>query len=194
MPARIGRGHRLGLGKRMTRDADGVRRRDALGAAREACHGGAMRTSPPARRRALVLLALAPAVYVALAACGPTAPYGPAPTIDPNQQVVQPEPPPEPTGPKIDPSAVSGVQTRADAGATDAAPATDGGRTCTGVTGCGQGELCQGPEGCTTPWTCGPSRPCTRDLAQFCGCNGVTFQGSSSCPPQPYKHKGPCNP
>jgi hypothetical protein len=35
-------------------------------------------------------------------------------------------------------------------------------------------------------------RACTRDLALFCGCNGLTFRGSSTCPPQPFKHRGAC--
>jgi len=26
----------------------------------------------------------------------------------------------------------------------------------------------------------------------YCGCDGQTFQGSGSCPPRPYSHRGAC--
>jgi len=64
--------------------------------------------------------------------------------------------------------------------------------TCTSNADCAAGEMCSGPEGCDVPWTCGPARPCTKDLVFYCGCDGKEHQGSGSCPPAPYKHKGPC--
>lgn len=46
-----------------------------------------------------------------------------------------------------------------------------------------------GPE---MPGTCAAQRPCTRDLRAFCGCDGVTFFTSSSCPRQRYQSSGAC--
>lgn len=67
-------------------------------------------------------------------------------------------------------------------------------RTCARQTDCPAGTECVGPEGCGVPWTCvgGLGRPCTDDLAPFCGCDGQTVRGSSSCPPAPYRFRGPC--
>lgn len=64
--------------------------------------------------------------------------------------------------------------------------------TCTSNDDCEEGEMCAGPAGCDIPWTCQPMRPCTRDLRQYCSCDGETIEGSGSCPPAPYKHPGPC--
>lgn len=80
---------------------------------------------------------------------------------------------------------------------TDVAlPRMDAGavRTCSVASDCLSGEACIGPEGCGVPWTCQPAagRACTDDLAPFCGCDGTTFRGSSSCPERPFAHRGPC--
>lgn len=66
--------------------------------------------------------------------------------------------------------------------------------SCTSSSDCAAGETCLGGEGCAIPWHCGPAlgRPCTDDIAPFCGCDGVTFFGSSSCPPHPFQYRGPC--
>jgi hypothetical protein len=78
-------------------------------------------------------------------------------------------------------------------GPIDAGPAPDAGaRTCRGTGDCGAGQMCAGPQGCGVVWTCVIATPCTADLAPFCGCDGRTIQGSSSCPPAPYVHRGPC--
>lgn len=70
----------------------------------------------------------------------------------------------------------------------------DGGtRPCRSFADCGRGEECAGPPGCGTPWSCRPSMGCTPDIALFCGCDGVTFEGSSSCPGRPYQHTGRCS-
>lgn len=76
----------------------------------------------------------------------------------------------------------------------DAVTPVDAPRTCTGPGQCGPGEECQGGPGCGVPWVCGPAlgRPCTDDLAPFCGCDGQTFTGSSTCPSRPYMFRGPC--
>ena len=64
--------------------------------------------------------------------------------------------------------------------------------TCTSSSDCPEGQLCAGEEGCDVAWTCQPPRPCTRDLVTYCGCSGETVQGSGSCPPEPYVHRGAC--
>jgi hypothetical protein len=63
---------------------------------------------------------------------------------------------------------------------------------------CSRGEQCQSSicEG----MGCGPDearcvpkgRGCTRDLVEWCSCEGRTFRASGTCPGRPYKHKGPC--
>jgi hypothetical protein len=73
-----------------------------------------------------------------------------------------------------------------------AAAGTTGGQACTTSADCAQGEQCFGPEGCGVQWTCVAARACTRDLAQYCGCDGLTVEGSGSCPPRAYSHRGPC--
>ncbi len=37
-------------------------------------------------------------------------------------------------------------------------------------------------------------RKCTDDLQAYCGCNGVTFHDSGSCPRRPYRARGACAP
>jgi len=63
---------------------------------------------------------------------------------------------------------------------------------CRSSSECAQGEICVGEEGCDKVWTCEPARGCTRDLVTYCSCDGETVQGSGSCPPEPYSHRGPC--
>lgn len=66
------------------------------------------------------------------------------------------------------------------------------GAPCSSGTQC-QSGICEG-EGCGPDQArCVPRvRICTRDLVYFCGCDGMTFTGSSSCPGRPFKHRGPC--
>jgi hypothetical protein len=75
----------------------------------------------------------------------------------------------------------------------------DGGESCLIARECKSG-VCEG-EGCdeASPGTCAPlptppakGRPCTRDYSPFCGCDGTTFRGSSSCPGQRFAHRGQC--
>jgi hypothetical protein len=63
---------------------------------------------------------------------------------------------------------------------------------CASKADCPSDQMCQGPAGCDEPWTCGPARPCRRDLVTFCGCDGKTFQSSSNCPERPYQQRGAC--
>lgn len=66
------------------------------------------------------------------------------------------------------------------------------GASCDSAADCESG-ICEG-EGC------GPGqgvcasreRACTRDLRPYCGCDGVTFQSSGSCPGKRFAHRGEC--
>jgi hypothetical protein len=83
-----------------------------------------------------------------------------------------------------------------DAGASEDSGLTriDGGApTCSAESPCGPDGVCTGTS-CDTAWECLPpiGGGCTDDVAPFCGCDGVTFGDSSSCPTRPYAHRGPC--
>lgn len=66
--------------------------------------------------------------------------------------------------------------------------------TCSSSRDCPAGTECVGDAGCAVPWTCRATmgRACTEDLAPYCSCAGTTVFGSSSCPPVPYRSRGPC--
>jgi len=76
------------------------------------------------------------------------------------------------------------------------APAADvpSARACQSTADCVRGEECHIVEGCATPSYCGPllGRPCTGDLAPYCGCDGRTFFASSSCPSRTFARRGAC--
>lgn len=66
------------------------------------------------------------------------------------------------------------------------------GEACFAGAECASG-VCEG-EGCgDTPGQCAPAqRACTRDLRAYCGCDGVTFRASGTCPMQRFAHHGEC--
>lgn len=68
-----------------------------------------------------------------------------------------------------------------------------GGATeCTNAMPCTGGSICSGSS-CASTWTCVFSAmPCTDDAAPYCGCDGTTFYDSSTCPLQPFAHRGEC--
>ena len=76
----------------------------------------------------------------------------------------------------------------------DGGPDVPAQRTCRSTADCTAGEECHITEGCATPSYCGPGlgRPCTGDLAPYCGCDGTTFFASSTCPTRVYARRGPC--
>lgn len=68
------------------------------------------------------------------------------------------------------------------------------GASCLAASECASG-ICEG-EGCgdDQPGTCQPSsRMCTRDLRQYCGCDGETFGASGSCPGRRFATRAPCD-
>jgi hypothetical protein len=69
---------------------------------------------------------------------------------------------------------------------------TDG-AACFTPEDCASG-ICEGL-GCDakSPGVCAAkARSCTRDLRTYCGCDGVTFQGSGSCPGKRFSSRGAC--
>jgi hypothetical protein len=76
---------------------------------------------------------------------------------------------------------------------TAGATARPDGAPCLIARDCASG-VCEG-EGCTAarPGTCAPaSRGCTKDLREYCGCDGVTFRSSGSCPGARFAIRGEC--
>jgi hypothetical protein len=71
-------------------------------------------------------------------------------------------------------------------------PKADGAQ-CYVATECASG-VCEGLGcGADTPGTCAPAkRGCTKDRRAYCGCDGITFYGSGSCPGKRYAAKAAC--
>jgi hypothetical protein len=85
----------------------------------------------------------------------------------------------------IDGGSGAGSGTSAGGGATGAA--------CQVGADCASG-ICEG-KGCgaDAPGTCAAAkRGCTRDRRTYCGCDGVTFYASGSCPGKRYRDAGAC--
>jgi len=128
----------------------------------------------------IAILAAAVAATVLLLACPPTN----------TPQQMPPGPPPPPGGSGYVPPPL------VDAGPADAAPAEErlgaDGAACTLDTECESG-VCEGM-GCEEgQGRCASrDRACTRDLRGYCGCDGVTFQASGSCPGARYEFLGRC--
>jgi hypothetical protein len=99
--------------------------------------------------------------------------------------------------------------TRGESGATGAAGASGG--STAGTSGGGAGGTTTGAGGtirpcldvacngtckgqsCDTAWTCDTTaQACTADIVDYCGCDGQTFQGSSSCPTRAFASRGAC--
>lgn len=76
--------------------------------------------------------------------------------------------------------------------ATPKREAKPAGAQCSAASECESG-VCEG-EGCgDNAGTCAPAnRGCTRDLRQYCGCDGKTFQASGSCPGQRFSARAAC--
>ncbi len=121
------------------------------------------------------------AMIALFAACSGTPPAtdtaaAPEPTPPPVDTAVTPEPEPEPT-----------PTTSTEPAGT---PKADGSE-CMAASECASG-VCEG-EGCDVPGKCMPtSRPCTKDLRQYCGCDGATFSGSGSCPGARFSKRAAC--
>ena len=73
-----------------------------------------------------------------------------------------------------------------------AAGTVEEGQACTEGAECKSG-ICEG-EGCgTNTGKCvSKTRACTKDIQQYCGCDGQPFSSSGSCPGKRYKNRGAC--
>ena len=85
--------------------------------------------------------------------------------------------------------AIGGDASALDAPAADALEADTSPALCSPESDCG--GSCVG-ESCDTDWLCQTDVACTDDIAAYCGCDGVTFFGSSTCAPRPYQSVGEC--
>ncbi|GAA5194795.1 hypothetical protein [Ferrimonas gelatinilytica] len=87
------------------------------------------------------------------------------------------------------------AQSTESATAQAANPEAHGAPGCQSNSDCPLGQVCEG-EGCPGDGSHGqcvdPNRPCTMDVATYCGCNGKEFYGSGSCPNARYVRKGQC--
>ncbi len=69
------------------------------------------------------------------------------------------------------------------------------GPRCDSDADCGDAMICEGVGCGSNEGRCvEKERMCTRDLAQYCGCDGRTFQGSGTCPGARFAYRGPCEP
>ncbi len=86
-----------------------------------------------------------------------------------------------------------------DAGSIDSAVSDSGadggapGESCSAASPCTGGGVCVGGPACGDTWTCAFSGiACTDDVVSYCGCDGSTFMGSSTCVNRPIAHLGSC--
>ncbi|MCB9562729.1 MAG: hypothetical protein H6709_03070 [Kofleriaceae bacterium] len=151
----------------------------------------------PARAVAAVAVLAAAALSAACPAQNTPQPMPPppAPVAGWTPPVTAAEPPAAPAAPAdAGAPAVAG-----DAGADDApvddvvaAPGIEGAACVTGAD-C-QSHTCEGV-GCgdAPRGRCAPTRrACTRDLKVYCGCDGITFRASGSCPGRRFASVGAC--
>ncbi|WP_052553586.1 hypothetical protein [Enhygromyxa salina] len=125
-----------------------------------------------------------PSLALLVCACSTTTPTQPPPAKEHNGAASSAD---------ADPAA-------GDAGAT-AEPtrpselALPSGPLCDTNADCSDGQVCEGA-GCEPgQGRCvSAERACTRDLAEYCGCDGKTFSGSGSCPGARYAYRGACAP
>ena len=75
---------------------------------------------------------------------------------------------------------------------TVGAPPAAAHKGCGADADCPSGQMCTFTPGCEAPGTCAPPRRCTRDLVEYCACDGTTFRGSSTCPVKAYRSRGKC--
>ncbi len=58
---------------------------------------------------------------------------------------------------------------------------------------CLEGETCVGKQGCDAVWECDAKVVCKKDIREYCGCDGKTFEAEyGNCPGKKYQYPGPC--
>ncbi|MFV8752623.1 hypothetical protein ACNOYE_18910 [Nannocystaceae bacterium ST9] len=74
-------------------------------------------------------------------------------------------------------------------------PTLPEGQACQSDAECDAEQVCEGVGCGANEGRCtARDRICTRDLATYCGCDGVEFQNSGSCPGGRFAYRGPCKP
>ncbi len=103
--------------------------------------------------------------------------------------------PPPPAGPATPPPTAAPPPTATPTPPPTSPPVAKGnadGAACRTSADC-QSGMCEGLGCGDNNGRCAPrGRACTRDLRQYCGCDGKTFQGSGSCPGRRYRSLGAC--
>jgi hypothetical protein len=109
------------------------------------------------------------------------------PSEKPQDHGQQAEPEPDP--------APGGEAGEGDDGGHLPGPTLPTGPLCDADADCGEGMICEGV-GCEPgQGRCVVAdRICTRDLAQYCGCDNQLFETSGSCPGRRFAYRGPCDP
>ena len=109
-----------------------------------------------------------------------------------------PPPPPPATATATDPAptatAADPVTTTTTTTVAPVAPvvgAKAAGKPCETGADCASGA-CEGGCGDGEGRCTSKLRRCIQTEMEFCGCDGVTFKGSSTCPGQRYQYQGPC--
>jgi hypothetical protein len=130
-----------------------------------------------------VLRTLPSFALAALMTCRPASPETP-----PDEAAADSTPEPAESGGE-------GAEAGEDTGGKLPGPALPEGPLCDSDADCGEGMLCEGV-GCDPgQGRCvARDRICTRDLAQYCGCDGQLFETSGTCPGRRYVYRGPCDP
>lgn len=118
----------------------------------------------------------------------------PPTTNDPGRTEDTPPTPtmPPPETPDAGAPGSTSVSPGATGGTASGALRPDG-QFCLAGGDCASG-ICEG-QGCgdDSPGRCMPrARGCTRDLREYCGCDGQTFRASGSCPLRRYSARGTC--
>lgn len=102
-----------------------------------------------------------------------------------------PPPPPPATSPPPPDNGPPPPPDRPDDPPPDDPPPDDGATVCETGADCESG-ICEGGCGDGEARCMPATRACTRDLRPYCGCDGVTFRTSGSCPGRRFAHRGEC--
>jgi hypothetical protein len=91
----------------------------------------------------------------------------------------------------------AGDDATADGGEGGGGPVDGDGSACTAALPCWSGLSCYG-DACSDQWQCLShfdetlEHPCELETTLYCGCDGVTFEASITCPDRPFSHPGAC--
>ncbi len=136
------------------------------------------------------LISFVAAAWLASACAAQEPPSIPPPPAMPSAPEEMTDVPSEPA-----PAAAPAIESATpDTPPPSAAPAgsLDDGKACSDAAECKSG-ICEG-EGCDPLMgkCASKERACTKDLQEYCGCDGKPFSSSGSCPGRRFKNRGAC--